>query len=718
MRWMLTISRLAALITVCVTTPLNGNAAGLKRLALVIANSAYTYTAPLNNPLNDATLIGEKLRELGFDVRLEKDVGARALSEIIQEFSTKLDKDSEVLFYYAGHGLQFRGENFLVGIDARLNGEATLQFETFKLNTIINLLEQRASTTLLFWDACRDNPLADQLLRSIPTSLSAPSELVRAGAAALPPPRGDTLIVFSAEPGRKALDGAGEYSPFAESLGHHIASTNIEIESMLKRVSAEVIERTHNYQRPERLSQLTHDYYFHRDAGTELAYEEEIRRLNARIEELQRDPVSRKRIIIVGSSKVPTSTSSLSVPMPKAPPVPTRGAGQLSDVGQQGEDPAAPGAATKRTIAIAVDRATSTVIRKLRISPNGKLLALGDEEGLIRIIRLDNMEVAVTFRAHSGRISDLDFRPDSRILLSAGRDGAIRFWDLETLRENARPVKELKARASIPYSARINPDPPNRFVLMGDREGRLVAWDTTRDHIITNVKFHHAPVLSVAYQPAGKGAFLSAGGDGQLKLRLPEGERFTIHAHDGPMFQANYSATGKYVYTVGGDRMAKVWDTAQLDQRNPHPRAIMSGHFKYVLTADMSQDEKMLVTGGADKALNLWEVATGRLLGHLRGHTSDVESVEFLPNGRFVISASEDNSVRIWSVDNRQELAMLVFQKNGDGYAGVTFDNRTFGESNSGLLSFFIDGKQVSRSEGEQVVQYIGPGIVIIENED
>jgi WD40 repeat protein len=540
------------------------------------------------------------------------------------------------------------------------------------------------------------------------------SELVRGGAAALPPPRGDTLIVFSAEPGKKALDGAGEYSPFAESLGHHIASTNIEIESMLKRVSAEVIERTHNYQRPERLSQLTHDYYFHRDAGTEHAYEEEIRRLNARIEELQREPVSRKRIIIVGSSTVPTSTSSLSVPVPKAPPASTRGAGQLPDVGQRTGGPSS----AQPNIAIAVDGATSTVIRKLRISPNGKLLASGDEEGFVRIIQLDTMEVSATFRAHSGRISDLDFRPDSRILLSAGRDGAIRFWDLETLRENARPVKELKAPPSIPYSARMNPDFPNRFVIMGDRDGRLVAWDTRRDHIITNAKFHHAPVLSVAYQPAGKGAFLSAGGDGQLKIRLPGGERFTIHAHDGPMFQASYSTTGRYVYTVGADRMAKVWDTAQLAQQNPHPRAIMSGHFKYVLTADMSQDEKMLVTGGADKALNLWEVATGRLLGHLRGHTSDVESVEFSPDGRLVISASEDNSVRIWSVDNRQELAMLVFQKNGDGYAGVTFDNRTFGESNSGLLSFFIDGKQVSRSEGEQVVQYIGRGIVIIENED
>ena len=160
---------------------------------------------------------------------------------------------------------------------------------------------------------------------------------------------------------------------------------------------------------------------------------------------------------------------------------------------------------------VAVDSATSTIIRKLRVSPNGKLLALGDEEGWIRIVRLDNFEVATTFRAHDGRVSDLDFNPDSRILLSAGRDGTIRFWDLENLQKNARQIKELKAPPSIPYSARINPDFP-RFVIMGDRKGRLVAWDTRRNKIITDInKLHHNPVLSVAYQPAGKGAFECCG---------------------------------------------------------------------------------------------------------------------------------------------------------------------------------------------------------------
>src|SRR5262249_47300126 len=381
------------------------------------------------------------------------------------------------------------------------------------------------------------NPLVEGLMRSIPASgPSVTSQLVRGGAATLPPRRGDTLIVFSAEPGKKALDGEGAFSPFAESLGKHIATANVEIESMLKRFPAEVLERTNDFQRPERLSQLTRDFYFRREGSAELAYEEEIRRLNAQIAELQQDSVARKRFTIVSSDETGRPKSIISAP--PAPTVRTRDANPRSGTEQSIGDA---GALSPRepNITIAADRAASAVIRKLRVSPDGKLLALGDEDGLIRIVRLDTLEVISTFRGHGGRISDLDFNPDSRTLLSAGRDGFIRFWDLESVREKARPVKELKAPRSIPYSARMNPDFPDRFVLMGDREGRLVAWDTRRDRIITNAKFHHGPVLSVAYQPSGRGTFLSGAGDGQLKIRLSEGKRLTVQTHVGAMFQAS-----------------------------------------------------------------------------------------------------------------------------------------------------------------------------------
>jgi len=141
-----------------------GHAADNKRLALIIANSLYQNAPVLKNPSNDAKVVAQKLHELGFDVQVETNLDAKGFSRIIQGFSSKLDKNTDALFYYAGHGLEYLGENYLVGVDAKLQSEATVQFETFRLNTVRSLIEQKASTTLIFWDGCRINPLANRLL--------------------------------------------------------------------------------------------------------------------------------------------------------------------------------------------------------------------------------------------------------------------------------------------------------------------------------------------------------------------------------------------------------------------------------------------------------------------------------------------------------------------------------------------------------------------------
>jgi uncharacterized caspase-like protein len=214
-------------------------------------------------------LIESKLKSVGFEVQLEKNLSARGFAEVLQKFSSGLDKESEALFYYAGHGLQFHGENFLVGVDATLKSEADLQFETFRLNTVLNLLEQRAGVTLIFWDACRDNPVAEDLLGHITYAGQSTPERVRGGAAPVPPRRGDTYIVFSAEAEKKAVDGDGQFSPFAESLARYLPVPGLEIDDMLMKVTREVREKTKDAQSPQRLSQLVRRFYFQNDPSRE-----------------------------------------------------------------------------------------------------------------------------------------------------------------------------------------------------------------------------------------------------------------------------------------------------------------------------------------------------------------------------------------------------------------------------------------------------------------
>src|SRR4029077_10415733 len=130
--------------------------------------------------------------------------------------------------------------------------------------------------------------------------------------------------------------------------------------------------------------------------------------------------------------------------------------------------------------------------------------------------------------------------------------------------------------------ARLNPQFPNRFVLVGDKDGRLLAWDLSRNgRLIVNGKFHNGPVLSVAYQPRGNGTYLSAGGDGLLKVRLPEGRRYGVNAHGGAIFAAGYSSSGSLIYSGGTDRKISIWDPNKLERG--YPESVLDGHLKYVL---------------------------------------------------------------------------------------------------------------------------------------
>jgi hypothetical protein len=761
-----------------------------KRVALVIENDRYFHTDTLKNPVNDSKTIADKLKELNFDVQLEHNLDTKGIARAIQRFADKLNKDTDALFYYAGHGLQFGGENYLVAVDATLQSEATLQFETFRLNTIISLLESKAGTTLIFWDGCRNNPLADSLLpKSRPISESSPA--VRGSSAPIPPRRGDTFVVFSAEHDKFALDGAGLLSPFAEALAHHIATPNVEIETMLKRVAADVEQTTKSYQRPERLSQLTKEFCFNRQGSEQQAYEIELQNLRAKIAQLER-PSNQSNFAIVSSEKKgdqqPSTVQAASPPLAQrtepvpgpvvqtnakesppasapqsnaksSPPASAPEAGAKTSppasapqINAKASPPAsAPEASAKTSppasapqinanasspapavlanaaasppapapepdsahsdVVVAVNMGESAIIRKLRTSPNGKLLAIGGDDGIIRIVDLAKFEVISVIRAHADRISDLDFAPDSRILLSAGRDGYLRFWDVTT---GQRAKADLKVEDAIPYSARLNPQFSNRFVLMGDRDGRLFAWDLIRNHIVSSGKFHSGAVLSVAYQPKGNGTYLSAGRDGLLKIRLPEGERYTIHAHAGAIFDAGYNPSGTLIYSAGTDRRIRIWDPKKLTSEYPY--GVLEGHLKYVLAATISPDGKMLASGGGDKAINLWDLQTRALVGRLTGHTGDVEAVTFTPNNHFLISASEDKTVKIWSIDGQKELVRMSFKKNGDIFAGVTFDNKLFGDRNSGLMSIFVSGRAVADQEGARSVTYIGRGITIVDS--
>lgn len=228
------------------------------RVALVIGNGRYRHSAPLANPVNDARDIAGALRDLGFKVIEGHDLDSTAMRTKITEFGAALPGAATTLFFYAGHGVQVAGNNYLIPVDAKLERPSALDVEAVNINTILADMETEKRINLVFLDACRDNPLSRSLARSFSASRSVQ---IGQGLAQVNAGIG-TLITFATSPNNVALDGTGRNSPFTSALLKHIRTPNLEVRSLLTRVRADVIRATNDKQVPWDHSSLTGDFYF------------------------------------------------------------------------------------------------------------------------------------------------------------------------------------------------------------------------------------------------------------------------------------------------------------------------------------------------------------------------------------------------------------------------------------------------------------------------
>jgi uncharacterized caspase-like protein len=228
-----------------------------KRVALVIGNSAYRHARKLDNPTNDAADVGAALERLGFQVILGFDLDKAGLDAKIRAFTAALKGADVGLFFYAGHGLHVSGQNFLVPVDAELAAVTALDLELVRLDLIHRTMERESPTNLLFFDACRDNPLAGNLSRA----MGARSIEVVRGLNAAPSGAG-TLISFSTQPGKLALDGKGRNSPYSAALVRQLRTAKEDLAGMLIAVRNEVMRETERKQVPWEHSALTGPFYF------------------------------------------------------------------------------------------------------------------------------------------------------------------------------------------------------------------------------------------------------------------------------------------------------------------------------------------------------------------------------------------------------------------------------------------------------------------------
>ncbi|MFC4669180.1 caspase domain-containing protein [Seohaeicola nanhaiensis] len=223
------------------------------RIALVLGNSGYSSVSPLDNPAHDARLIGDTLTGLGFDVTLLIDASQLEMKRGISQFGRALREagpDATGLFYYAGHGVQSFGNNYLLPVDIALNDAADLDLMAIEAQTVLRqMYSARNKTNIVILDACRNNPFSE-----IPAFNDN-------GLAEMQAPTG-TFLSYATAPGSVALDGLDGNSPFTQALARLLPTPGLPIEQMFKQVRVEVIGASGGQQTPWDSSSLTNDFTF------------------------------------------------------------------------------------------------------------------------------------------------------------------------------------------------------------------------------------------------------------------------------------------------------------------------------------------------------------------------------------------------------------------------------------------------------------------------
>ena len=216
-----------------------------KRVALVIGNSAYRNVAKLSNPANDAAAVAAMFKSAGFDtVESKLNLTVSELRKTLRDFGNK-SRDADVaVIYYAGHGIELDGTNYLIPVDATLETDTDVLDETLSLDRVLVAVEPAKQLRLVILDACRDNPFAKSMKRTIA------SRAIGRGLAKVEPSSPNTMIAFAAKAGSTASDGDSKNSPFAAALVNHLTKPGLDLRKAFGFVRDDVLKATGNAQEP------------------------------------------------------------------------------------------------------------------------------------------------------------------------------------------------------------------------------------------------------------------------------------------------------------------------------------------------------------------------------------------------------------------------------------------------------------------------------------
>lgn len=233
---------------------LSTSAFASNRVALVIGNGDYVHASELPNPPKDAVAVAAALERIGFEVFKGVDLTIDQSRDLIGDYVQALDGADTGLVFYAGHGIQVEGENYILPVDASLENKSDLRFNVVSLGDLVEDSSDPGRTNIYILDACRNNPLSRSFSRKSRSTVGQGLARLSAGTG--------TMIAFATAPDDVALDGVGDNSPFTQALLNHIETPGLEINQMMTRVRADVYDSTGEQQLPWTNSALLGEFFF------------------------------------------------------------------------------------------------------------------------------------------------------------------------------------------------------------------------------------------------------------------------------------------------------------------------------------------------------------------------------------------------------------------------------------------------------------------------
>ncbi len=578
-----------------------------RRVALVIGNAAYA-ESPLKNPVNDARAMAAALREAGFEVLSRENANLQQMDEAVREFGRRLERAHAGLFYYAGHGMQIKGRNFLIPVGSSFEHEDEVAYRSIDAGQVLDKMDSaKTQVNLMVLDACRNNPF-HRTFRAR-----------RLGLAEMEAPPG-TLIAFATAPGSVALDGDGKHGVYTKHLLKQMGEVGQPVEQFFKQVRIAVAEETRERQIPWESSSLRDEFQFRprptmsappaaaTEAAIELAFWDAIKG-SKRAEDyaayLEQFPTGRFVVLARNRQRdlrqlqmptlpvVPAVVATPKPPAPVRPPAPTGSVVQpagtaaqpvTSTIRQPGEGIATPYAtllgAEFTAVSFSPDSASLAVVGRdgrLRVlnaasgaeqrgfnlgqplgavcvSPDGRYIAVATDSGEVRMIEGNNGREIWRRPLHRDRVTGLAFAPDGRYVLSASIRG-----DMElSAVANGATVQSMRQEGLPLINVAYSPDGRYVAVMMGEDRSNLVKVV----EVGTGRQVLSVAAAAASFSVNGRYLLVASGGHTPTLFDISSGTELRHFArYPLPIFAGAYSTSGQLVATVDADGRGQLLDT-------------------------------------------------------------------------------------------------------------------------------------------------------------